>query len=329
MANKTESKFSLKNFKLDSRNLPILGMALGLLFVLFPVGLLKVVVYAVALVSLLFSAFHFYEYFVNNKNDGEYENRLMIALIFLSIGVYLFVNPSLIISLANLIIGALLLVYSFMQLETALNLMKQKYTYWIYSLVIACITLIFGLVILIGLGNPSTLFTLIGVALLIVGATNIVGEVLLAKSGFDKNKIRKLNPKLDASVFVNTFDGVKKTINEAVELVNEKKEELKEEVNTVKEEISDRAEEMKAAAEKKAEEIKKETVKKAEEIKKEAEEEKKETVKKAEEIKKENEKQAEEAKKEASKKVEKAAEKVEKKAEEVKKDAKDAKKSSK
>lgn len=287
------------DFKLsDTKNLAMLSILVGLLFLIFPVGLLTGVTFVIGLIGLAFGAFHIYGYFSNSKSNADYPSRLALGLIFATIGIYFVLKPNFIMIVTSFVFGLVVLVFSYFLVQYAMDLKKADYKHWRYTLIAAAVCIIFGILILVDVfPTEKGRMMFIGASLVVVGLAQTVSDIMLNRTGFDKSKIKKAQT-IDSSIITNTFDGVKNTITEAVDKVNEKKEDIAEEVKETVEEV-------KGEAEDKAEEVKKEAEKVVKEVKED-------TKKAAKEVKEESKKVADDTKKAAEKKVEKVKEEIKK-----------------
>lgn len=322
------------NFNLsDTRNLAMLSILIGLLFVIFPVGLISGIAFIIGLVGIAFGAFHIYGYFTSKGDNENYPSRLALGLIFTSVGLYFAINPNFIARISSFIFGLAILVSSAFLVQYAMDLKKADYKLWNYTLIIACVCMILGVLVLADIfGKDPGRTTFIGASLIVAGLAQIASDIMLSRTGFDKSKIKAPAKQLDSSIISDTFDDVKNTISEAVDKVSEKKNEVvedaKENVKEAVEKVEEKAETIKEEVKKEAKVAKENTEKAVKDTKeavvKEAEELKEDTQKAAKNAKEAVEKKAEEVKEETQKATKTAKETVEKKAEEAKEETKKA-----
>lgn len=297
----------------DTKNLALLCVLVGLVFIIFPVGLITGFTFVVGLVALAFGAFHIYGYFSNEKSNVDYPSRLALGLIFAAIGLYFMINSGFIVGISNFIFGLVVLVFSFFLVQYSLDLERVGYKHWLYSLIAACVCTLLGILVLIDIfPTEAGRMTFIGISLIATGLAQMLSDMMLNRTGFDKSKVKKVDAQLDSSIFMNTFDGVKNTITEVVEKANEKKEDISSEINELADEVKEKVEEIKSDAKDATEEVKEEAEevtddakKIAEAVQDKAKEAKADIKEKAEDVKADVKKTATKASKSANKESDK------------------------
>lgn len=220
----------------DPKNIALLAILLGILFIVFPSTLLTALIYILGLVGISFGAYHIYSYFAGKKEE-EVSSQLAIGLMFAALGLYFMVFPHYIISVSNFFFGLIILAYSFFLVQYAMDLKKAEFKLWYIILGAAVVCAVLAIFILSNmLNSTSGHIVLIGIAFVVCGISQLLSDVLLNRAGFDRSKVKQNEVKVDASLFTSTFEGVKSTIGEVAEKLNEKQEEV------VKEEKEDIAE---------------------------------------------------------------------------------------
>lgn len=252
----------------DPKNAALLAIAAGVLFILFPDGLLTTLIYLLGLVGICFGAYHIVGYFTKKDKEQEIKSRLAIGLMFASLGLYFVLNPGYIIGISNFLFGLVILAFSFFLVQYALDLKDAGFKLWLYTLIAAIVCVIFAVLVLSNVFiTMASRVAFIGVVLLVSGAAQLLSDILLNRSGFDRSKVKQNEVKVDASLFTSTFDGVKNTLNEVVEKVNEKQEEIAKQAEESKDDLVEEAKEVKEEIAEQAEEVKEDLTEAAEELK--------------------------------------------------------------
>ncbi len=220
--NKTD-RFNLS----DPKNMALIAIAVGVLFLIFPNGLLTTLIYVLGLVGICFGAYHIYAYFAKKDAVSEVKSRLAIGLMFAALGLYFVLNPGYIIDISNFLFGLVILAFAFFLVQYALDLKDAGFKLWLYILAAAVVCVVMATLVLTDVFRAqASRIAFTGVALLVAGASQLLSDVLLNRTGFDRSKVKQNEVKVDASLFTSTLDGVKNTITEVVEKVNEKQEEV-------------------------------------------------------------------------------------------------------
>lgn len=267
-----KDRFNLSNPK----NIALLAVLLGILFIVFPSTLLTALIYILGLVGISFGAYHIYSYF-SDKKDTEVSSQLAIGLMFAALGLYFMVFPHYIISVSNFFFGLVILAYSFFLVQYAMDLRKAEFKFWYIILGSAVICTVLATFILSNmLNSTSGHIALIGIAFVVCGISQLLSDVLLNRAGFDRSKVKQHDVKVDASLFTSTFEGVKSTIGEVAEKLNEKQEEVVKEVKKdlaeAKEDLTEASKEIKEDLKQAHEEVKEDLAELGEELKEDAEE---------------------------------------------------------
>ncbi len=242
----------IKNFNFsDPKNLALLACVLGILFVIFPTGLLTALMWVIGLVAVVFGLFHVIGYFTNDGH--EIGNRLVIGLSFTAAGLYFIINSALLQNMASTIFGIVIILFSFYLVQYAFELKKADFKNWSLVLVAACVLAVLAVILLFHVFGASVKARMIftGISLIIAGLAQVFCDLLLNRAGFDREKVKKDGIVINEQLFTSTFEGVKNTINEVVEKVNEKQAEVEE----ATEEVAEATTEVEETATKTADEI--------------------------------------------------------------------------
>lgn len=96
-------------------------------------------------------------------------------MILTALGLWLFTNPASVIVLIQFIFAAILIFHGVIDLQGAVSLMRQGWERWWMDLLLAGLTLVLGILILLNpFGATEVLMTILGVALVFDGVSDLV-----------------------------------------------------------------------------------------------------------------------------------------------------------
>ena len=152
----------MSNFKLikwNSAANAAICLILGLSLLIFPIESLNIGGYLIASILMLFGLSYVIKVI---KNKGIETNGdiiyLIISIAFIAISITIFVDPTWMIRLINIVVGIVLIIGSSMNLFDLLKYTKDRTTSWWIYLSIVSLVLICGIVIII---NPLFLAKII------------------------------------------------------------------------------------------------------------------------------------------------------------------------
>ncbi|MBR4178184.1 MAG: DUF308 domain-containing protein [Bacilli bacterium] len=127
-------------------------LSLGFLLLLFPVESLSIAGYLIASILMLSALFQFYKVY---KNKGIQTNGdiiyLIVSIAFIALSISIFVDPTWIIRMINILVGLLLIISSATNIMELLKYKKDRTTTWWIYLSFAIIILIIGIAVIL---NP-------------------------------------------------------------------------------------------------------------------------------------------------------------------------------
>lgn len=191
----------------------IVTLVLGIVLVIEPTGSIKMLTAIIAIMCMLMGGFQLIDYIRKPREEKMTSLSLILAIILLSVGLFLFINNEALVKFITVIIGITICVKSLFKLQFALNL-KGISDKWKNNLIAAIIGMSLGIIIFINPFESASLF------LRIIGIALVIGSVLeLVETGMVMN-----------------------SLNDVKELpFVEKKKKNKKEDNTVVEEVVDEA----------------------------------------------------------------------------------------
>ena len=213
----------LKELKWDALFTGVLYILLGIVALLIPETMERLLGYLIGAVLILAGAVSMISYLLRDAHQNYYHNDFLHGLIGIVLGIMILYKVNIIISLVPVVLGVLVLVSGLSKLQDVIDLKRMEYGNWIVMLVLAIINLVLGLVLIFNpMKTAAVLFRLLGVGLIFSGVTDCFTTLYFAK------KIRNYLAEL------NAIDGT------FVEIVNEDKN-RKMKAGVQKEEKSDTA----------------------------------------------------------------------------------------
>ena len=190
----------LKNLKWDMIAFSLGCIAMGILLAFFPQDVEKIMSICLAVLMFIYAIRHTVEYFRRRNMDGFTGYELVLAVIFLVLGIVCLTQMDKLITLLAYFIAAIVLVSGLLKIEGAFDL-KRMGSKWIPMLVIGLIFIIIAIVFFIyppqeGKDKGQTLVAAAGFALMFVGVVNFI--TTLAFSGKIKRwmKTQSVSPKV-------------------------------------------------------------------------------------------------------------------------------------
>ncbi len=166
----------------------IILIILAVIFINDPIASLSMVTTVIGIVCIVIGALNAIMYFKSKREITIFNFRLIIGIISLSIGLILVINPLIIQSFIVLIAGIWIILASIIRIQVALNLRNLNASRYTYTLIMAILTLILGIVIIV---NPfeaiATVSSIAGFAIIANETINIIGATLML-IGRSKNK---------------------------------------------------------------------------------------------------------------------------------------------
>ncbi len=203
----------LKSLKWEMIVFSLGCIAMGILLAFFPQDVEKIMSICLAVLMFIYAIRHTIEYFRRRDMDGFTGYELVLAVIFLVLGIICWTQMDKLITLLAYFIAAIILVSGLLKLEGAFDL-KRMGSRWVPMLVIGLIFVLLAILFFIyppqeGKDKGQTLVAAAGIALMFVGAVNFI--TTLAVSG----KIKR---------WTKTQSGTPKVIDVEYEDVDDKEE---------------------------------------------------------------------------------------------------------
>lgn len=174
----------LKSLKWEMVVFSLGCIAMGILMAFFPQDVEKILSYCLSILLFVYAIRHAIEYFRRRKMEGFTAYELVLAVIFLVLGIICLTQMNRLITLLAYLVAAIVLISGLMKLENALDLKKMGLK-WIPLLVVALIFILLAIVFLIypsqeGKDKGQTLVAAAGIALIFVGVVNFITTLAIS-----------------------------------------------------------------------------------------------------------------------------------------------------
>ncbi len=155
-------------------------LILGFILLVKPGTALVSIVHILALISAVMGVVSLVSYFRDKYSVGN--GGVIKGIVYLVIAAFLYVGAGFIISIVPFILGILIVISGIVKLQEALDMMKYKADGSMAVLIIAILSLVFGVLILINpFGTAELLFRIIGIALIYNGVSDLLTVFYFSK----------------------------------------------------------------------------------------------------------------------------------------------------
>ena len=174
-----------REFLLSWNEIIICGalMLLGLILIVFPGITVKLVIGGVGGVGIVMGAIHLIKYSRLDSHASIASNELAVGLLWLVGGVLVIALHKFLLSIVPVFFGVVMLIGGIAKIQSTLQFKRMGAKRWYFELVCAGLSVGFGAIILL---NPFStallLMRIIGIALLIEGAQDLVSRYIYIKT---------------------------------------------------------------------------------------------------------------------------------------------------
>ena len=164
----------LKNMKLNASLSAVMCVVLGLILVIWPGVVGTVFCYIVGGALLISGIVHIVSYVRERDNASLFQVDFLMGLILGVLGGWIILKPNTVLSLMPILLGIVLLLHGFVDVQRALNLKRAGYAKWGAAIAVATITVVFGAVMLFHpLMAVDVALRLLGAGLLFDGVSDL------------------------------------------------------------------------------------------------------------------------------------------------------------
>ena len=156
--------------------------AFGLYLLIDPTLSAKVIGYVMGLLLIVVGIAAIIKFFIKIKNNGFFVLEICYGILNVIAGIFMMSNP---LALANILtvgLGVFLIISAVFKVGFALQFRKFKEETWLFSFIIAILTLIIGILIIVNpLSGVIMTATYVGVMIMIYSAMDVLQQFLFRK----------------------------------------------------------------------------------------------------------------------------------------------------
>ena len=164
-------KETLKRIKADIVASAFLCIVLGVVLLIWPAETIGIFCRVLAIGLVIMGVIDITSYFMD-KNIHPFAG--VLGLIVLLVGIWVFIRPESVVSLIPFVIGVILCVHGIQDMKLAAETKGNGYEKWWSLLIIAVISLVFGVLCIVNaFGMVKLALQFIGIALIYDGASDL------------------------------------------------------------------------------------------------------------------------------------------------------------
>ncbi|MBO4276683.1 DUF308 domain-containing protein [Candidatus Saccharibacteria bacterium] len=150
-------------------------MVLGILFIVWPDTMIKVLAYIVGAFFIVKGGFQIITYFMSGGRNDFFDNGLLYGVVSILLGITALVIGEDIAGVFRVIIGVIIIYESLVRINTATKLATASISTWKYILLLALVMLVLGIFVTF---NTGAVVALIGGLMVATGIIGIIGDVM-------------------------------------------------------------------------------------------------------------------------------------------------------
>lgn len=171
----------------------LITMIMGILLVVWPDVVLKVIVYVVGTFFIIKGAYQVINYFIVKGQNDFFNNSLLAGIISILIGFTLLLIGEEIAHVFRVAVGIWLIYESLVRINTSIKLHAINISAWKYVLILALVMLVLGVFVVF---YDGAVLTLIGWMMIIAGIIGVVSDTMfiqyvnkISETLINKNKV--------------------------------------------------------------------------------------------------------------------------------------------
>lgn len=148
---------------------------LGLLFVILPDTMVKILAYIVGAFFIIKGGYQIVLYYSEKGQKDFFNNGLLAGVVSVLVGIAALIIGEDIAKVFRVIIGIIIIYESLVRINTAVKLSNVGVSAWKYVLVLALIMLVLGIFVTF---NSGAIVSVIGWLMILTGIIGIIGDAL-------------------------------------------------------------------------------------------------------------------------------------------------------
>jgi len=163
-----------KNVKLGFLLTALLCIGLGVVLIIYPQMSTSIICYAFGAILVICAVFHVVLYLKYKKENNLINFNLIIAVITGVIGLWIMLNPEMVIMIIPIIFGIVLIIHGIIDFKQAFELKEKYYKYWWFVLILGVLNIGLALILFVNpFSTTATLIVMIGVSFVYDGVSDI------------------------------------------------------------------------------------------------------------------------------------------------------------
>ena len=190
----------VKQFSKSYIFISALYVVLGIVLLAWPRLSVQMICYGFTIAMIVIGFSYGIMYFTKDNLEGFQQMDLVIGIICLAFGIFIFLNPTFLSSVLPFAIGIILLLGAIVKIQSAFNMKKLRLKKWYLILICALVVGALGAVLL---WNPfqeeKYMILYIGICLILDGLTNLTSLICIQVRVKQLNRLQKEYPQADVS----------------------------------------------------------------------------------------------------------------------------------
>lgn len=150
-------------------------MVLGILFIIWPDTMIKVLAYIVGIFFIVKGGFQIITYYMDRGQRDFFNNGLLYGVVSVLLGITALVIGEDIAGVFRVIVGVIIIYESLVRINTATKLATAGIPTWKYIMILALVMLVLGIIVTF---NSGAVVALIGGMMVATGIIGIIGDVM-------------------------------------------------------------------------------------------------------------------------------------------------------
>lgn len=171
----------LKQIKWNLIALAVLCIALGIILILWPTEVMRVSCYMLAAMLLVIGIVSLVNYLRKDITGILYRHDLVVGLSAILGGILVIIKVDQLISLIPVILGFIVTISGILKMQNSVDLLRLGHGTWHVAFWMAILNIVFGIVLLIDPFAKEILVTLLGVALIYSGVTDLYVTISISR----------------------------------------------------------------------------------------------------------------------------------------------------
>lgn len=161
----------LRQIKADFLLSSLLCILLGVVFIVWREATINAIGMIMAILLIIVGVVYIGSYFLKIVSHGI---SVVVGAVIVIIGIWILLQPSIIVSLIPIVIGVVLVAHGIRDLKESLDAKRYGYESWGVGIVLAVISIAFGVICIVdAFGVLEVASVLIGIALIYNGISNM------------------------------------------------------------------------------------------------------------------------------------------------------------